>query len=126
MDAFAIDRNTLYPILSELRVHKQEAEIEIMAFANKASSEAHMECMRQCKPGMKEYELESIFCHHVYRHGGMRHLGYGPICGSGKNAAILHYGHAGAPNDKVIEDGDMLLLDMGGEYFGYTADITVS
>jgi len=126
IEQYTQDKTTLYPILSELRVHKEPEEVAIMSFANKVSSQAHIECMKQCKPGMKEYELESIFCNHVYREGGCRHLGYGPICGSGKNSAILHYGHAGAPNDKVINDGDMLLLDMGGEYFGYTADITIS
>ena len=39
---------------------------------------------------------------------------------------MLHYGHAGAPNDKTIRDGDMCLFDMGGEYCCYTSDITCS
>lgn len=26
---------------------------------------------------------------------------------SGENAAVLHYGHAGSPNERTIEDGDM-------------------
>ena len=45
---------------------------------------------------------------------------------SGYTSSILHYGHAGAPNDKVIRDGDMCLFDMGGEYCCYTSDITCS
>ena len=32
--------------------------------------------------------------------------------------AILHYGHAGRPNDGVLKDGDMLLLDLGAEFMG--------
>lgn len=53
-------------------------------------------------------------------------MSYTCICGSGENGSILHYGHAAAPNDKTVHDGDMLLFDMGANYFGYCADITCS
>lgn len=53
-------------------------------------------------------------------------MSYTCICGSGDNSSILHYGHAAAPNDKVINDGDIALFDMGANYFGYCADITCS
>ena len=39
---------------------------------------------------------------------------------------VLHYGHAGAPNDRHIQDGDMCLMDIGAEYFCYGSDITCS
>lgn len=75
---------------------------------------------------MTEYQAESHFLHHSYSVGGCRHVSYTCICGSGENGSILHYGHAAAPNDKTIHDGDMLLFDMGASYFGYVADITCS
>lgn len=75
---------------------------------------------------MTEYQAESHFLHHSYAVGGCRHVSYTCICGSGENGSILHYGHAAAPNDKTIHNGDMLLFDMGANYFGYCADITCS
>lgn len=75
---------------------------------------------------MCEYQAESIFLNHCYAVGGCRHVSYTCICGSGVNGAILHYGHAAAPNNKIINDGDMCLFDMGGNYHGYAADITCS
>ena len=47
---------------------------------------------------MWEFELESTYLDHIYRGGGCRTPGYTPIFASGPNAAILHYGHAAAPN----------------------------
>lgn len=59
--------------------------------------------------------MEAIFQHWCYYHGGSRCMSYTCICAAGNNGATLHYGHAGAPNDKRIEDGEMCLFDMGGE-----------
>jgi Xaa-Pro dipeptidase len=55
--------------------------------------------MQACRPGLMEYMLESTFLHHCYARGGCRHA---PICASGPNGAILHYGHAGAPNSEPL------------------------
>lgn len=78
-------------------------------------SQAHIAVMANIKPGLREYQMESLFRHWCYYYGGARNMSYTCICGSGKNGAILHYGHAGAPNAKLIKDGDMCLFDMGGE-----------
>lgn len=126
MDAFSLNYDLLYDQHVEVRVHKSEEELDALRFANKLSSEAHIKVMEQFQPGMAEYQAEAIFRYHCYFHGGMRTTGYTPICGSGPNSAILHYGHAGAPNNRTTENGDFLLNDMGAEYFRYTADITVT
>ncbi|KAK3744473.1 hypothetical protein QZH41_012875 [Actinostola sp. cb2023] len=105
--------------------------------------------MRRIRPGMTQFEMESIiiiilnffivvninivallhyslFRHYCYSQGGCRHVSYTCIGATGKCCATLHYGHAGAPNDVRIEDGDMCLFDMGGEYYCYGSDITCS
>uniref|UniRef100_A0AAX7UAI4 Xaa-Pro dipeptidase n=1 Tax=Astatotilapia calliptera TaxID=8154 RepID=A0AAX7UAI4_ASTCA len=108
------------------RVVKTDMELEVLRYTNRVSSEAHKMIMKHVKPGKKEYEMESLFQHYCYTKGGMRHTSYTCICGTGNNSSVLHYGHAGAPNDKTIADGDMCLFDMGGEYYCYSSDITCS
>ncbi|XP_018343573.1 PREDICTED: uncharacterized protein LOC108749400 [Trachymyrmex septentrionalis] len=108
------------------RVIKSPQEIEVLRYVCKISSEAHKTVMRSMRPGIPEYKAEAWFLNYVYAEGGCRHVSYTCICGSGHNSSILHYGHAGAPNNKVIQDGDMCLFDMGGNYCGYAADITCS
>uniref|UniRef100_V9KM06 Xaa-Pro dipeptidase n=1 Tax=Callorhinchus milii TaxID=7868 RepID=V9KM06_CALMI len=121
---FSVNNTVLYPDMVECRVIKTDLEMEILRYTNRISSEAHKEVMKAVRVGMKEYELESLFEHYCYKRGGMRHTSYTCICGSGINSAVLHYGHASAPNDKTILDGDLCLFDMGGEYYCYGSDIT--
>lgn len=124
IEKFKVDNTTLHPEITECRVFKTDLELEVLRFANKISSEAHKQVMKAVKPGMYEYQAESVFIQYCYCHGGMRHVGYTCICASGHNGSVLHYGHAGEPNHKLIKDGDLCLFDLGGEYYGYTADIT--
>ncbi|KAJ4913410.1 Metallopeptidase M24 family protein [Raphanus sativus] len=126
IEKFETDLTTLHPILAECRVTKSSLELQLLQFANDISSEAHVEVMRRVTPGMKEYQMESMFLHHTYMYGGCRHCSYTCICATGDNSAVLHYGHAAAPNDRTFEDGDLALLDMGGEYHFYASDITCS
>lgn len=78
-----------------------------MRYVARISSEAHVLVMRRARPGMFEYQCEAEFQKYVYYNGGCRHVAYTCICGTGVNAAVLHYGHANAPNDKEMHDGDM-------------------
>jgi Xaa-Pro dipeptidase len=123
---FTVNRTILHPVITECRVFKTDLELDVLRYANKISSEAHKKVMKAVKPGMYEYQAESVFLQHCYCYGGMRHMGYTCICASGNNGSVLHYGHAGEPNSKVIHDGDMCLFDLGGEYYCYISDITCS
>lgn len=126
IEEFKVDDETLYPIISELRVLKTDQELAVIKYVIRLSAAAHRKVLRLIKPGWNEYQGESVFLEHIYSHGGARHTSYGNICSSGSNSSVLHYGHAGRPNDRRIENGDMCLFDMGANYFGYCADITVS
>jgi Xaa-Pro dipeptidase len=115
-----------YLAAAEARSKKSEAEVDLMTYTYALASAAHVATMRAAKPGAMEYQLEALFLHHAYANGGARSAAYTPICASGPNGAVLHYGHAGRPNDRQISEGDMLLLDMGCEYACYASDITNS
>jgi Xaa-Pro dipeptidase len=125
-DGFATNLTLLHPALSECRVTKTDAELALLRYVNRVSSRAHVQVMRACRVGGREYDLEAVFLYEAYRHGGCRHASYTCICGAGEHGATLHYGHAGAPNDGAVRAGDMCLMDMGAEYHCYASDITCS
>eukprot|EP00756_Hemistasia_phaeocysticola_P039891 Hpha_TRINITY_DN16838_c0_g1::TRINITY_DN16838_c0_g1_i1::g.151654::m.151654/K14213/PEPD; Xaa-Pro dipeptidase len=125
----AFDRRTdgvLHEALAELRVVKDEDEIALLQFTNDVSSLAHIEVMRNCKgPSTMEYLCEATFKYHSFVRGCSR-VGYACICPSGERNTALHYGHSAAPNDQAVDPDVLRLNDMGAEYHGYTADVTVT
>ncbi len=104
--------------LHEQRLIKTEAEMKLVQYAADVSARAHVRAMKFARPGRYEYQLAAEI-HHEFELEGME-PGYGSIVGSGANACILHYVENNAP----LKDGDLVLIDAGGEYQGYTADIT--
>lgn len=124
IEKYTVNNSLLHPEIAECRVFKTPEEMEVLRYVCGVSSKAHIECMKRIRPGMKEYQIESMFQHYCSYHGGCRHTSYACICATGCNAAILHYGHAGEPNSKEIKDGDICNFDMGGEYYCYSSDIT--
>lgn len=123
---YVVDNSELFTNVVRCRMIKSDKEVALMRHINRISSEAHLWVMANAKPGMYEFQLESMFNHYSYFHGQCRVESYLAICGSGERGAYLHYGHAAAPNDKKMNDGVMCLLDMGAEFRCYTSDITCS
>lgn len=121
-----VDSRSLYTVAAECRVRKSTEEVEVMRYAAWVSSCAHASVMREARAGMLEYQLEALFLFHCAFHGGCRHQAYTCICACGPDGAVLHYGHAGAPNERQLLETDMALLDMGCEYQFYASDITCS
>lgn len=107
------------PLLGEMRLFKSHDEIELMRKAAHISVAAHQRAMRACRHARFEYELEAELVYELTRQG-CRSVAYDPIVASGENACILHYN---ANNQPLSQDG-LVLIDAGGEYAGYAADIT--
>lgn len=108
-----------YPLIGELRLKKSPYDLEQMRKACDITAKAHIEMMKQTRPGVSERELHGLFIYEVMKRGCARE-GYGSIVAGGKNACTLHY----VFNDEILKDGDLLLVDAGGEYNYYSADIT--
>jgi Xaa-Pro aminopeptidase len=106
-------------ILHEMRLHKAPAEIETMRTAVAITREAHELAMRRARPGMYEYEIEALLLD-TFRRRGSERPAYGSIVGSGPNACVLHH----RKNDRLIDSGDLLLIDAGCEYGYYASDVT--
>lgn len=104
--------------LHEQRLIKSEAELSLLRKACDVSAAAHVRAMQATKPGSWEWQVAAEI-HHEFERNGME-CGYGSIVGGGDNACILHY----KENESQLRNGDLLLIDAGGEYRGYTADIT--
>lgn len=105
--------------LHEQRLHKRPEELAALRTAAAHSTDGHLRAMRTGRPGVWEHQLEAELLH-AFRADGGNGPGYTPIVGAGANACILHY----IENNAQIADGDLVLVDAGGEYEHYTADIT--
>jgi len=106
-------------VLHDMRLFKSPAEINIMSEVAELSANAHMQAMKVCQPGMNELDLEAELKYQFAKQGA-RHEAYNSIVAAGENACILHY----VENECELKDGDLLLIDAGGELEGYAADIT--
>lgn len=104
---------------NEMRLFKDQIEIAILREAAQKSAEAHRAAMQKCKSGMFEFQLEAVINYELMVRG-CRFSAYPAIVGGGPNACILHYND----NSKLLKDGDLVLVDAGGEYENYASDIT--
>jgi Xaa-Pro aminopeptidase len=105
--------------IGALRQIKSPGEIAFLTRAIELSVDAHLEALRMMRPGLYEYQVAAKMVE-VHRMGGAEAEGYAPIVGTGFNSTILHY-------DKLsqrMDSGDVVVLDVGAQYAGYSADIT--
>jgi len=106
-------------IWHEMRLIKDEAELDRMRRALAITGEAHLAAMRAAAPGKHEYEIEALF-REIFRRNGSERVAYAPIVGAGPNATVLHY----RANNRRMEEGELLLIDAGCEYDYYASDVT--
>lgn len=105
--------------IARLRMVKSPVELRKIEQAIAASAAAHRAAWARLKPGLYEYNIASAMVAH-YRDLGCQRSAYPPIVGSGPNSVLLHYNH----NDRRMDAGEVVLMDVAGEFDGYAADIT--
>lgn len=109
----------LGPVMQHLRSVKEPEELALTRKACEITRDAFIRVLKFVKPGVAEYEIEAEIIHEFIRQRATGHA-YAPIIASGKNACVLHYND----NNKVVKDGDLILMDFGAEYANYAADLT--
>ena len=107
------------PQLYAMRQVKSEGELALMQKAVDASIDAHFDAMKTMRPGLFEYQIAARM-KEIHEWAGCAREAYAPIVGAGFNSTVLHYPKL----DSEIKDGDLVVIDVGGEYGGYAADIT--
>lgn len=115
-----LDVNSLEEIMAGLRGIKEEAELTLLRKAVNISAMGQSEVMKAMRPGMSETEVQGLH-EFIFKKYQAEYEGYPSIVGSGHNGCVLHYIDNYKPK---IEDGELILMDLGAEYHGYTADVT--
>ncbi|MBJ25938.1 MAG: Xaa-Pro aminopeptidase [Flavobacteriaceae bacterium] len=116
---YNFDVDLLPGIMTDLRERKTAKEIGILRKAVSISVIGQIEVMKAMKPGMSESEIQGIH-EFVFKKYGVPYEGYPSIVGAGGNGCILHY----IDNNDTAFDNQLVLMDVGAEHMGYTADVT--
>ncbi|MCB0775392.1 MAG: aminopeptidase P N-terminal domain-containing protein [Chitinophagaceae bacterium] len=112
--------NRLYrDLTAQLREIKTPEEMSLIRKAVEISCRGQNEVMKTVHPDMSELEIQGLH-EYVHKRYGAEEVGYGSIVGAGENGCILHY----MENTKTKVGTSMILMDVGAEYHGYTADVT--
>lgn len=110
---------SLMPILSQLRLIKDDYEVAMLRRAIDVTDKGIRAILKQMQPGQYEYQMEGLFEYTVYDYGS-EEVSFETIAASGENGPILHY----MTNRNILKDQTMVLFDLGARYRGYCADIS--
>jgi Xaa-Pro aminopeptidase len=114
-----IDIKAFRKLTGDLREIKTEEEQVLLRKAVEISCMGQNEVMKVVRPDMSELEIQGLH-EYVHKKLGAEHVGYGSIIGAGENGCTLHY----EVNNKTRVGNSLILMDVGAEYHGYTADVT--
>lgn len=114
-----LDLKSLSTYMAGLRQIKTKEEMVLLTKAVRISAMGQREVMKAMHPNMSETEVQGIH-EYVYKKYGSEYEGYPSIVGAGENGCVLHY----IENSKMTLENDLVLMDLGAEYHGYTADVT--
>jgi Xaa-Pro aminopeptidase len=113
------DTQLITTYMASLREKKSKEEMVLLTKAIRISAMGQREIMKAMHPGMSETEIQGVH-EFVYKKYGSEFEGYPSIVGAGNNGCVLHY----IENSKMKVENDLVLMDLGAEYHGYTADVT--
>ena len=102
-----------------VRRKKDTEEIHLIKEAARIAQRGYQHLRRVIRPGLSERDLQIEYESEVFR-SGAHQMPYDTIVGSGTNAAILH----AIPTSKLINDGELILIDAGVDLNEYCVDIT--
>jgi len=105
--------------IAAMRPVKSPGEIAFLKQAIDLTVDSHLEAMNMMRPGLYEYQVAARMVE-VHEMGGSEREGYAPIVGAGPNSTALHYDKL----SRKIEDGDVVVMDVGAQFSGYSADVT--
>jgi Xaa-Pro aminopeptidase len=106
-------------LTERLRMVKTPAEIALIQKATDASIASQLAGMRAIRPGVRERTVAGIEVATMLEQGCER-ASYPAIVGSGVNSTTLHY----ADGSRIMEKGDVVVIDAAGEYSMYASDLT--
>ena len=106
-------------IVGDLRRRKSPAELDLLRKSIALTVEAQREAMRLVEPGLNEFEVQALI-EYTFRRYGSDRPGFATIVGSGPNSTTLHYN----ADDRFMNAGEMVVMDIGAAYRGYSADVT--
>jgi Xaa-Pro dipeptidase len=106
--------------LASLRMYKDEGEISAMSKAAQIAQEALLATLPMVRAGVTERQIASELTVQLLRSGSSPEMPFSPIVSGGPNSANPH----ATPSDRVLQEGDMLVIDWGASYNGYFSDIT--
>ncbi|MBN8877334.1 MAG: aminopeptidase P N-terminal domain-containing protein [Sphingobacteriales bacterium] len=113
------DNRAFRQLTGTLREIKTPEELTLLRKAVEISCQGQNEVMKVVRPDMSELEIQGLH-EYVHKKYGAEEVGYGSIVGAGENGCVLHY----MENTKTKVGTSLLLMDVGAEYHGYTADVT--
>jgi Xaa-Pro aminopeptidase len=115
----SLDVQPINEMVMMLRGTKSPTEQAMIRKAVDITVLALQEAMRALEPGMNEYELQALI-EYTFRRNGADRPSFATIVGSGPNSTTLHYN----ADDRPIQAGETVVMDIGASYKGYAADVT--
>ncbi len=105
--------------LDSMRVVKSPAELALLRRAIAITDSGHVAAMRFVRPGVNEGQVHAT-ADYTFRMAGASGESYRAIVGSGPNSTSYHY----RANDRAMQAGEVVVMDMGALYDDYAADVT--